>query len=66
MATILFTEKDVKAYLDTCIRHWRKKYRDSIFDEDGRGVAVCYIDAYQSVRMSLFGELLPLNDSERS
>lgn len=66
MATVLFTEKDVKDYIDTCIRLWRRKYRDSIFDEDERLVAACYVDAYQSVRTSLFGETLPITDSERS
>jgi len=57
-----FTEKDVKLYIDECIKFWRKK-RDSTrglgmkeFKE--REVAPFYIDAYQSVRTSLFGELL--------
>lgn len=46
-------EKDaVKDYLDTNIRYWRAEREYSI------DPAKYYIDAYQSVRMSLFGELL--------
>lgn len=45
-----------KQYLDNCIRHWRKQKRD------GNKTAKYYIDAYQSCRLSLFGELLPLED----
>ena len=49
-----FTEKEVKKYLDTCIVFWRQK-RDN--GEEVR-MAENYIDAYQSMRMSLFGETL--------
>jgi len=51
-----FTKKEVKEYLDGCIRYWRKQR-----DEKGKysEIAVYYIDAFQSVRTSLFGELLP-------
>ena len=47
-----------KQYLDDCIRHWRKIEKDK--SQDKNQIAKYYIDAYQSVRMSLFGELLPL------
>lgn len=47
-----FTEEAVKAYLDQCIREARRK-RD-----EGESMYVYYIDAYQSVRASLFDELL--------
>lgn len=50
---IPFTKKDVKAYLDRCIIFWRERLAE------GNVVAEDYIDAFQSVRMSLFGELLP-------
>lgn len=53
MKTIDFVEKDVKHYLDACIRVWRTKR------ENGDKIAIYYIDAYQSVRVSLFGSLLP-------
>lgn len=63
MNTIPFTEKDVKEYLDNCIIKWRKRkrkhqnesYRTS---KELELMAADYIDAYQSVRMSLFGEVL--------
>jgi hypothetical protein len=61
MSTVPFTEKDVKAYLDECIVFWRQK-RDVNLGADKIpefNMAVCYIDAFQSMRMSLFGELLP-------
>lgn len=53
MERIGFTEKEVKKYLDGCIRYWRK-WRD----KGGSKTASYYIDAFQSVRTSLFGELL--------
>jgi len=67
MATVPFTEGDVKSYLDKCIEYWRIK-RDTVpadtdIDADEhlefKKMAPYYIDAFQSVRMSLFGELLP-------
>lgn len=61
---IVFSEDAVKEYLDEAIRSWRRK-------RDGRNIemqasmasekvimARHYIDAYQSVRTSLFGDLL--------
>lgn len=57
--TVTFTKKAVRKYLDDCIAFWRKKRErggeDTFMNEH-------YIDAYQSVRISLFGETLPLND----
>jgi hypothetical protein len=47
--TVDFTEESVKAYLDECIEHSRQ-----LEDETKR---LYYTDAYQSVRVSLFGEL---------
>ena len=55
MDKIPFTEKDVKAYLDECIKHWRN-IRDS--ESEKKDMAIFYVDAFQSVRTSLFGELL--------
>ncbi len=51
--TLPFAQEDVKHYLDACIRVWRTKRKN------GDKVAVYYIDAYQSVRISLFGSMLP-------
>jgi hypothetical protein len=60
--TVPFTKGDVKSHLDKCIRFWRNK-RDkksalNMKEMEERDMAPFYIDAYQSVRMSLFGELL--------
>ena len=45
--------EQLKNYLDNCIWHWRKKKKE------GRREAQYYIDAYQSVRLSILKELLP-------
>jgi len=55
--TVPFTEVDVKNYLDVCINFWRNKKING--NENEKDMAVYYIDAYQSVRISLFGESLP-------
>ena len=47
-----FTEKAIKAYLDDAIGFFREQKKQ------GDETAVFYIDAYQSVRASLFDELL--------
>ena len=54
MATVKFTKDSIKEYLDSCISHWRAR-RDSM--DKNSSIATYYIDAYQSVRMSIFGEL---------
>jgi hypothetical protein len=64
---IPFTEVDVTAYLDRMITHWRKDkvLADSAGDEEGSLVASCYVDAFQSARMSILGALLPNPDNEQ-
>ena len=68
---MLMKEDELKEYLDNVITLWRnrkKKYEDTIEKEpdvcadmleqfEEILMASCYIDAYQSVRVSLFGEL---------
>lgn len=49
-----FVPEEVKNYLDLCIRYNRREISNG-----NRGYPVYYVDAYQSVRSSLFGELLP-------
>ena len=61
MAEVVPFEKDlVRTYLDLNIASWRKRFEDAERNNDvpSKEIAVCYIDAYQSVRVSLFGELL--------
>jgi len=53
---INFVEKDVKEYLDNAIMCWRKERDDMSKSKEERLIAICYIDAFQSVRMSLFDE----------
>ena len=53
---IKFAEKNVKDYLDGCITVWRDKRDDMKNSKEERLIAIYYIDAYQSVRMSLFDE----------
>ena len=60
--TIKFTEESIKEYLDDNIKFWRSKQNIKIMtpkEVELKQMAPCYIDAYQSVRISLFGELLP-------
>jgi 3-hydroxy-3-methylglutaryl CoA synthase len=53
---IPFTEEDVKKHLDDLIDFWRDKKSKEVFMEE-ISIAECYIDAYQSIRKNLFGEL---------
>ena len=57
------THDGIKDYLDDAIRHWRKKRDNATTDED-KLMAVCYVDAFRSVRVSVFGELLPLEEGD--
>jgi len=55
---IELTEKSIKEYLDKAIRLWRQRREEAAKDSEDELVARCYIDAFQSVRTSLFNELL--------
>ena len=55
--TIPFTESDIKEYLDRSITHWRWQRDETLLEEEGEEAA-CYIDAFQSMRLTLFGEEL--------
>ena len=44
--------EEIKEYLDKSIDYWRKKR-----DYENSEIAKYYIDAYQSVRISIFNEL---------
>lgn len=58
---VAFNEEAVKAYFDRAIQYWRSRGKKDSKDFDYISVvtAAHYVDAYQSMRMSLFGELLP-------
>lgn len=59
MAPVIpFEQLEVQAYLDRSIRYWRGK------KAGGNGAAESYIDAFQSVRRTLFGDVLPLDETE--
>ena len=58
MNTVPFNKEAVKEYLDDCIRYWRKEGKKAEMETPEKLNAICYIDAFQSVRISLFGKLL--------
>lgn len=62
--TLRFKEEDVKEYLDSCIKYWRKRKEEALIHSEAL-VASCYIDAFQSVRVSLFEELLPISTEKK-
>ncbi len=45
-----------KKTLDECIQYWRNKKSNETTPEQ-KLIAECYIDAYQSTRKNIFGEL---------
>lgn len=61
---LVFSKENIKNYLDSCIKQWRLNKKEA--EGDGPAAtndhkvhtASCYVDAYQSVRISLFGECL--------
>lgn len=55
--TVPFTEEGVKKYLDKVITYWRMCDATPEMRRD-------YIDAYQRVRVTLFGEELPPEKTE--
>lgn len=55
--TIPINSTSIKKYLDKSIRFWRKELKNSKTREN-KLMAKHYIDAFQSVRVSLLGELL--------
>lgn len=49
---------DIETYLDGVIWFWRKQKSDAS-DGDEYHTAECYVDAYQLVRLSILGKMLP-------
>lgn len=67
MDTIEFSKEKVKEYIDSCINYWRNKKLEPAEDLDEarhKLICACYIDAYQCMRISLFGELLPKTNEQ--
>jgi hypothetical protein len=62
MDTIPLDKESILGYLDECITTWRLKRRDAAPGSEDELMAMCYVDAYQSVRASLFDELLPFTE----
>lgn len=52
------TEEQVLGYLDNAIREWRVRVQKERIGTRGHLMATCYVDAFQSMRVSLFLELL--------
>ncbi len=50
--------KAFKIELDDLLRYWATKYRESAGVPKDRDRAACFLNAYQNVRLSLFGEHL--------
>lgn len=62
MDTIDLTEVMIKEYLDGAISRWRGHRDSKAFGKlarERRKMAPYYIDAFQCVRASLFGVILP-------
>jgi len=55
--TVPFEKSEIKNYLRQCVLYWRSK------DAEGDEVAKYYIDAFQSMSMSLFDETVPPNNA---
>jgi len=54
-----FISKNVlQKYLDNAITKWRIRKNESVEDSEDMWIAACYVDAFQSVRVSMLGELL--------
>lgn len=53
------THEEIRQYLDECITFWRQKRDQPMNEQSYTVMCTHYIDAYQSVRKSVFGEVLP-------
>lgn len=51
------TRGEVRKYLDDTIRGWREAKEETTNKHD-QHTAACYVDAFQSVRKTIFGETL--------
>jgi hypothetical protein len=56
-SSLVISEQTILKYLDNAIDMWRKKVLLYSDGNNNKLMAQCYVDAFQSVRISLFGEL---------
>lgn len=54
----------IKAHIDMMIHHWRSKMYTAENGSD-QLIASSHVDAYQSMRVALFDEKLPLDDWQK-
>lgn len=55
LGDIKYKIKKLMRFLDDCIDYWRRKKEISKTKQD-KLITECYIDAYQSVKISIFGK----------
>ena len=67
---IEFTRESIKEYLDNCIYHWKDKKNKAMIERSNKDSkfkslesteelrAIHYIEAFQDVRLEIFGEKL--------
>ena len=64
MKTIQFTEENVKAYLDECIKIWAKRAKPAVKDKIDSTIVVSNLNMLQAMRHAFFGETLKLEANE--
>lgn len=57
MSRVPFEKEEVRSYLDGAIRAWREILKNKKHPHNS--IAIYYCDAFQSVRVSIFGKSLP-------
>lgn len=61
-AEIRMTASELRDWMDACIRRWRGHKADAEYsgDRERMDQAAHYVDAFQSVRSTIFGATLPV------
>ena len=57
MERVEFEEEAVREHLNRLITYWRELRNSVTPDSNDQFKANCYVDAYQSLHVSLFGEI---------
>lgn len=60
---MLQSHDEIREFLDTAITKWRYHLQNvgTHLEKYDKHTCRCYIDAFQSVRVSIFDELLPID-----